>query len=215
MDPPGQHEHLFKLLIIGDSGVGKSCLMLRFTEDTFNEKQLATIGVDFKVKYVTENGKRIKLALWDTAGQERFRTLTSSYYRGAQGIIFVYDVSEPETFENVRQWLHEADSYNKNVVKMLVANKVDLPAHERKVSSRQGEDFALENSMMYIETSAKTKIGIQQAFTELVLKILDSPDLLEGTIPLGQRRPNNNVRLDQARGPGGQMGGGGNMGGCC
>eukprot|EP00392_Amoebophrya_sp_AT5.2_P019287 g20062.t1 len=184
MDP--SHEHLFKLLIIGDSGVGKSCLMLRFCDDTFNEKQLATIGVDFKVKYVTEQGKRIKLALWDTAGQERFRTLTSSYYRGAQGIIFVYDCTEPETFENIRQWIHEADSYNKQVVKMLVANKVDLKS-ERKVSVQQGEDFAIEQSMLYIETSAKTKLGIQQAFQELVLKILDSPDLLEGTVPLGQR----------------------------
>merc|ERR1712061_254887 len=181
------HDHLFKLLIIGDSGVGKSCLMLRFTEDTFNEKQLATIGVDFKVKYVTEKGKRIKLALWDTAGQERFRTLTSSYYRGAQGIVFVYDVAEAETFENIRQWIREADSYNKNVVKMLVANKVDLPAHQRKVSTQQGEDFAVENSMMYIETSAKTKIGIQQAFEEVVLKILDSPDLLELSAPLGNK----------------------------
>lgn len=191
MDP--RHDHLFKLLIIGDSGVGKSCLMLRFTEDTFNEKQLATIGVDFKVKYVTENGKRIKLALWDTAGQERFRTLTSSYYRGAQGIIFVYDVCEPETFENVRQWIREADSYNKNVVKMLVANKVDLP--DRKVSTQQGEDFAIEQSMMYIETSAKTKVGIQQAFDEVVLKILDSPDLLDGTVPLGSRAQQQRVNL--------------------
>lgn len=186
VDP--SHDHLFKLLIIGDSGVGKSCLMLRFTEDSFNEKQLATIGVDFKVKYVNENGKRIKLALWDTAGQERFRTLTSSYYRGAQGIIFVYDVSEPETFENIRQWIAEADSYNKNVIKMLVANKIDLPSHQRKVSTQQGEDFAIEMSMLFIECSAKTREGIQHAFQELVLKILDTPALVDASVPLGNRK---------------------------
>lgn len=186
--------------------------MLRFTEDTFNEKQLATIGVDFKVKYMTEKGKRIKLALWDTAGQERFRTLTSSYYRGAQGIIFVYDVSEPETFENVRQWIREADSYNRSVVKMLVANKVDLPGHQRKVSLQQGEEFAVEQSMMYIETSAKTKIGIQQAFEEVVLKILDSPDLLDGTIPLGTRASGGTQRVQLGAGGGGQTG---DRTGCC
>ncbi|KAF4739413.1 hypothetical protein FOZ63_031354, partial [Perkinsus olseni] len=106
MDPPN-YDHLFKLLIIGDSGVGKSCLLLRFCDDEFNEKQLATIGVDFKVKYLSLMGKRLKLAIWDTAGQERFRTLTSSYYRGAQGIVLVYDVASRESFENLEYWLEE------------------------------------------------------------------------------------------------------------
>lgn len=109
---PGLYDHLLKILIIGDTGVGKSCLMLRFTDDLFNEKQLATIGVDFKVKYVQERGlggaaKAVKLALWDTAGQERFRTLTASYYRNAQGIVVVYDVSNKDTFRNIKQWLQE------------------------------------------------------------------------------------------------------------
>merc|ERR1719277_56930 len=111
------YDHLFKICIIGQSGVGKTSILRRFIDDEFEDKQMSTIGVDFKVKYVDIGGKKVKLAFWDTAGQERFKTLTSSYYRGAQGIIFVYDVSEPETFENVRQWIQEADSYNKNVVK--------------------------------------------------------------------------------------------------
>lgn len=104
---PGLYDHLLKILIIGDTGVGKSCLMLRFTDDLFNEKQLATIGVDFKVKYVSIGAKKLKLALWDTAGQERFRTLTASYYRNAQGIIVTYDVSNADTFRNIKQWLQE------------------------------------------------------------------------------------------------------------
>lgn len=182
----GMYDHLFKILIIGDSGVGKSCLMLRFTDDTFNEKQLATIGVDFKVKYMKEQGKKLKLAVWDTAGQERFRTLTSSYYRGAQGVILVYDVTQRETFDNLRHWLDEVRTHstNENAIKMLVANKVDL-VNDQMVSRAEGEEFAVQNSMMFIETSAKTKIGVRQAFEEVVFKILDTPNLLDGTAPLG------------------------------
>lgn len=182
----GAYDHLFKVLIIGDSGVGKSCLMFRFTDDTFDEKQLATIGVDFKVKFMREQGKRLKLAVWDTAGQERFRTLTSSYYRGAQGIVLVYDVTSEETFRNIRQWLAEVaqHSTHESAIKMLVANKVDL-AEDRVISREQGEDFAIEHSMLYIETNAKTKHQVNQAFNELVLKIIETPELLEGTAPLG------------------------------
>lgn len=181
----GMYDHLFKILIIGDSGVGKSCLMLRFTDDTFNERQLATIGVDFKVKYLKENGKRLKLAVWDTAGQERFRTLTASYYRGAQGIILVYDCTQPQTFDNIKPWLQEVATHSTHeaAVKLLVANKVDLEG-QRQVTTQQGEEFALEHGMIYIETSAKTKLKVQEAFGELVLKIMETPELLEGTAPL-------------------------------
>lgn len=204
--PEGVYDHLFKILIIGDSGVGKSCLMLRFCDDTFNEKQLATIGVDFKVKYLVEGGKRLKLAVWDTAGQERFRTLTSSYYRGAQGIILVYDVTQRETFTNLRNWLDEVRQHSShdNAIKMLIANKVDLPNQE--VQRSEGEEFALQHSMLFIETSAKTKKGVEQAFDEVVLKILDTPSLLEGTAPLGARQGgaqnNNNVTIGGNQGQG-------------
>ncbi|KAF4690342.1 Ras- protein Rab-18 [Perkinsus olseni] len=211
MDPPN-YDHLFKLLIIGDSGVGKSCLLLRFCDDEFNEKQLATIGVDFKVKYLSLMGKRLKLAIWDTAGQERFRTLTSSYYRGAQaapvvevesrtmnsiltaqlvisssGIVLVYDVASRESFENLEYWLEEVRKYatNRNSVKMLVANKVDEGG---VVTRHEGEDFAIRHSMLFIESSAKLKVGVKEIFQQLVLKILDTPDLLENTTPLGATR---------------------------
>ena len=125
-------DYLFKLLLIGDSGVGKSCLLLRFADDTYTESYISTIGVDFKIRTIELDGKTIKLQIWDTAGQERFRTITSSYYRGAHGIIVVYDCTDQETFNNVKQWLEEIDRYAcDNVNKLLVGNKCDL--HTKKV----------------------------------------------------------------------------------
>ncbi|KAG0454929.1 hypothetical protein HPP92_023851 [Vanilla planifolia] len=116
-----EYDYLFKLLLIGDSGVGKSCLLLRFADDSYLESYISTIGVDFKIRTVEQDGKTIKLQIWDTAGQERFRTITSSYYRGAHGIIVVYDVTEQESFNNVKQWLSEIDRYaTENVNKLLV-----------------------------------------------------------------------------------------------
>jgi len=154
---------------------------LSFTSEEFRDDQKSTIGVDLKLKLMEAKGKSLKLTIWDTAGQERFRTLTSAYYRGAQGIILVFDVSRAETFKNVQEWLKEVDIYSthEDAVKMLVANKIDKE-DERVVTREQGRQFAKENSMLYIETSAKTQQGIQQAFEELVMKILDYPSLLDG-----------------------------------
>ncbi|XP_044460017.1 ras-related protein RABC1 [Triticum aestivum] len=172
-------DYLFKLLLIGDSGVGKSSLLLRFTSDSFEDLS-PTIGVDFKVKMVNIAGKKLKLAVWDTAGQERFRTLTSSYYRGAQGIIMVYDVTRRETFTNLSDiWAKEIDLYstNQDCIKMLVGNKVDKES-ERAVTKKEGIDFAREYGCLFLECSAKTKVNVEQCFEELVLKILDTPSLL-------------------------------------
>eukprot|EP01083_Nonionella_stella_P075665 205778_1 len=178
-----QYDHMLKLLLIGDSGVGKTCLLLSFVADEFADGSKATIGVDLKVKTVELGGKILKLTIWDTAGQERFRTLTSAYYRGAQGVILVYDVSVRETFDHVQNWMKEANTYSTKdkMVTMLVANKKDLPDHA--VSSSEGRDFARRNNLLFIETSAKTKLGVQQAFEELVLKILQEPSLLENEAP--------------------------------
>ena len=122
-------DYLFKLLLIGDSGVGKSCLLLRFADDTYTESYISTIGVDFKIRTIELDKKTIKLQIWDTAGQERFRTITSSYYRGAHGIIVVYDCTDQDSFNNVKQWLEEIDRYAcDNVNKLLVGNKCDLTA---------------------------------------------------------------------------------------
>ncbi|EEF42041.1 ras-related protein RABC1 [Ricinus communis] len=172
-------EYLFKLLLIGDSGVGKSSLLLSFTSNTFDDLS-PTIGVDFKVQYVTIGGKKLKLAIWDTAGQERFRTLTSSYYRGAQGIIMVYDVTRRDTFTNLSDiWAKEIDLYstNQDCIKMLVGNKVDKES-ERVVSKKEGIDFARQYGCLFIECSAKTRANVEQCFEELVLKILETPSLL-------------------------------------
>jgi Ras-related protein Rab-1A len=184
-------------LLIGDSGVGKSCLLLRFADDTYTESYISTIGVDFvsKIKLVCRNayrrpvlltviivfvqkirtveldGKTIKLQIWDTAGQERFRTITSSYYRGAHGIIVVYDVTDAESFNNVKQWLHEIDRYaSENVNKLLVGNKCDL-ASKRAVTFEQGKDFAESIGIEFLETSAKNATNVEKAFMTMSSQI--------------------------------------------
>jgi Ras-related protein Rab-18 len=128
--------------------------------------------------------KRVKLTVWDTAGQERFRTLTSSYYRGAQGVIMVYDVTRRDSFENLDTWLKEIKLYSPNsgegVVKLLVGNKIDL---ERRVPREEAEAWARSNGMLFLEASAKTRTGIRQCFMEVVQKILEDPDLLMNTVP--------------------------------
>lgn len=174
-----EFDYLFKLLMIGDSGVGKSSLLLSFTSNTFEDLS-PTIGVDFKVKMVSLGGKSLKLAIWDTAGQERFRTLTSSYYRGAQGVIMVYDVTRRDTFTNLSDiWAKEIDLYstNQDCIKMLVGNKVDKES-ERVVTRKEAINFAREYGCLFLECSAKTRVNVEQCFEELVLKILDTPSLL-------------------------------------
>ena len=166
-----EYDYLFKLLLIGDSGVGKSCLLLRFADDTYTESYISTIGVDFKIRTVELDGKTIKLQIWDTAGQERFRTITSSYYRGAHGIIVVYDVTDAESFNNVKQWLHEIDRYaSENVNKLLVGNKSDLTS-KRAVTAEQGKEFADSLGIEFLETSAKNATNVEKAFMTMASQI--------------------------------------------
>jgi len=166
-----QQDLLFKLLMVGDAGVGKSSLLLRFADDMFSGQYISTIGVDFKIKSLEIDGKPVTLQIWDTAGQERFRTITSSYYRGAHGIIMVYDVSDKITFTNVKLWLDEIDRYAlKSVTKMLVANKSDLA---RAVDVQEAKAFADSKGMIYMETSAKTAANVNESFYALSKQIKD------------------------------------------
>ncbi|KAJ1927359.1 hypothetical protein IWQ60_002991 [Tieghemiomyces parasiticus] len=190
----------FKLLLIGDSNVGKSNILLRFTDDTFlpPEEASATIGVDFKVKLVDIDDERYKLTIWDTAGQERFRTLTSSYYRGAQGIILVYDVSRRETFEHLDRWLNELNTYcsAQDVVKIIIGNKVDKES-ERAVSVQEGAEYARKVQSLFIECSAKTSVGVHEAMDELVREIVNTPSLWQKQ---NTRPAAGNVRIQNSEG---------------
>jgi Ras-related protein Rab-1A len=166
-----EYDYLFKLLLIGDSGVGKSCLLLRFADDTYTESYISTIGVDFKIRTIELDGKTIKLQIWDTAGQERFRTITSSYYRGAHGIIVVYDVTDQESFNNVKQWLQEIDRYAcENVNKLLVGNKCDL-TNKKVVDYISAKEYADQLGIPFLETSAKNATNVEQAFMTMAAEI--------------------------------------------
>lgn len=126
------YDYLIKLLLIGDSGVGKSCLLLRFSDDSFTTSFITTIGIDFKIRTIELDGKRIKLQIWDTAGQERFRTITTAYYRGAMGILLVYDVTDESSFNNIRNWIRNIEQHaSDNVNKILVGNKADMDESKR------------------------------------------------------------------------------------
>lgn len=169
-----EYDYLFKLLLIGNSGVGKSCLLLRFSDDTYTNDYISTIGVDFKIKTVELDGKTVKLQIWDTAGQERFRTITSSYYRGSHGIIIVYDVTDQESFNGVKMWLQEIDRYaTSTVLKLLVGNKCDLQ-DKRVVEYDVAKEFAESNNMPFLETSALDATNVEEAFLTMARQIKES-----------------------------------------
>jgi len=165
-------DYLFKYLVIGNSGIGKSCLLIRFTDDTFSDSYVTTIGVDFKIKTLDIDGKSCKLQIWDTAGQERFRNIISSYYRGAQGIMLVYDITDLESFQNLNSWLIEIEkNAAKNVYKILIGNKCDME-NERKVTYEQGKDFAEQYGMKFFETSAKNSTNVNEAFITMTKEVM-------------------------------------------
>ncbi|CAD8161945.1 unnamed protein product [Paramecium pentaurelia] len=164
-------DYLFKVLLIGNSGVGKSCMLMRFSENQFTNHFYNTIGVDFKIKVFQIDKSTVKLQIWDTAGQDRFRTITSSYYRGAQGIIIVFDVTDRESFNQIRQWMQEIDKFAaESVNKILVGNKID--SSQRRVSTDEAEVLAKQYNISYIETSAKTNINIENCFSLITRQII-------------------------------------------
>ncbi|MCJ1285352.1 hypothetical protein MMC26_004692 [Xylographa opegraphella] len=197
------YDYLFKLLLIGDSGVGKSCLLLRFADDTYTESYISTIGVDFKIRTIELDGKTVKLQIWDTAGQERFRTITSSYYRGAHGICVVYDVTDMDSFNNVKQWLQEIDRYaTEGVNKLLVGNKSDM-SDKKVVEYTVAKEFADSLGIPFLETSAKNASNVEQAFLTMARQIKER---------MGTTTVNNKPTVQVGQGQGVQSGSGG---GCC
>ena len=167
------HDYLFKLLLIGDSGTGKSSLIMRFADDSFNASFISTIGVDFKIKTVDVGGSKIKMQIWDTAGQERFRTIVSSYYRGAHGIIVVYDVTDRQSFSKIQHWLKEIENYGtESVCKLLVGNKCDLN-DKRVVDFASAKAFADELGIPIMEASARSKINVEEIFFTMSRQILE------------------------------------------
>jgi len=166
------YDYLFKLVLIGDTGVGKSCLLLRFADDAFTESYISTIGVDFRFRTVKIENKTFKLQIWDTAGQERFRTITSAYYRGADGIIMVYDVTDRESFEHIQDWLNEVNRYaTEGTCKLLIGNKSDKE-DQRTVTKEEGETYAQELQMPFLETSAKSASNVEAAFLAMAQQLI-------------------------------------------
>ena len=162
-----------KLLMVGDSGVGKSCLLLRFVDDKFNPSFITTIGIDFKIKTIDQDGRKIKLQIWDTAGQERFRTITTAYYRGAMGIIIVYDVTDHNTFDRVETWYKTVQQHAKDDAQVIiVGNKCD-EEDSRMVSTQEGEELANRLNVPFIEASAKNGLNVSEVFYKLSKLILE------------------------------------------
>ncbi|KAL3506548.1 hypothetical protein ACH5RR_031930 [Cinchona calisaya] len=168
-DEESREEYLFKIVIIGDSAVGKSNLLSRYARNEFNPHSKATIGVEFQTRSLEIDGKEVKAQIWDTAGQERFRAVTSAYYRGAFGALLVYDISRKDTFQNVAKWLEELNAHADTIVtRMLVGNKCDLESI-REVSVEEGKSLAEEQEFFFIETSALDSTNVKQAF-EIVIR---------------------------------------------
>ena len=169
----GTYDHLIKLLILGDSAVGKTCLLLRYTDNNFTSNHLATIGIDFKLKNIEFKDKRLKLQIWDTAGQERFRTITRTYYKDAMGVILAYDCTNQRSFDNTREWVQQIKLHSKDQVAMvLIGNKSDCP--DKKVSAEQGQQLAEELGVGFFETSAKERINVDETFAYVLERILSS-----------------------------------------
>ncbi|KAJ8343013.1 hypothetical protein SKAU_G00329410 [Synaphobranchus kaupii] len=166
------YDYLFKIVLIGNAGVGKTCLVRRFTQGLFPPGQGATIGVDFMIKTLEIKGQKIKLQIWDTAGQERFKSITQSYYRSANALILTYDITCEDSFRCLPEWLREIERYASNtVVTVLVGNKIDL-LEKREVSRQRAEEFADAWRMCYLETSAKESDNVEKLFFDLACELI-------------------------------------------
>eukprot|EP00047_Mylnosiga_fluctuans_P020496 m.92984 g.92984 ORF g.92984 m.92984 type:complete len:219 (+) comp8526_c0_seq3:181-837(+) len=189
------YAYLFKYIIIGDSAVGKSCLLLQFTDKRFQPVHDLTIGVEFGARMITIDGKQIKLQVWDTAGQESFRSITRSYYRGAAGALLVYDITRRETFDHLATWLEDARKNSGNSMSIiLVGNKLDLES-KRVVTREEGEQFAAANGLIFLETSAKTAANVEEAFINTAKQIYER--IQQGQLDI--RSDSSGIKIGQAQ----------------
>lgn len=200
------YDHLFKLVLIGDTGVGKSCILLRFADDSFTESYMSTIGVDFRFRTLKIGKKTVKLQIWDTAGQERFRTITSAYYRGADGIIMVYDITNEESFNHVNEWLNEVNRYAaEGTVKILVGNKCDKP--NRVIPTEKGQAYADGLGIPFLETSAKESKNVEESFLTIANALMELKTKKSSAPSTGRASLVDNKANSKS--------GGGGGGGCC
>ncbi|CAM6127153.1 unnamed protein product [Calypogeia fissa] len=184
------YDYLFKVVLIGDSGVGKSNILSRFTRNEFSLESKSTIGVEFATRSINVDNKLIKAQIWDTAGQERYRAITSAYYRGAMGALLVYDITRHITFENIERWLKELkDHTDANIVVMLVGNKSDL-RHLRAVSAEDGQAFSEKEGLFFMETSALVATNVENAFKQILTQIYSV--VSKKALDVGEDQPNGN-----------------------
>ncbi|XP_017346709.1 ras-related protein Rab-3A [Ictalurus punctatus] len=183
-------DYMFKILIIGNSSVGKTSFLFRYADDSFTPAFVSTVGIDFKVKTIYRNDKRIKLQIWDTAGQERYRTITTAYYRGAMGFILMYDITNEESFSAVQDWSTQIKTYSwENAQVLLVGNKCDLE-EERVITLDRGRELSQQLGLGFLEASAKANVNVKQTFECLVdvicERMKESPDTLtNSSVPQG------------------------------
>ena len=193
---------MFKVVIIGNTHVGKTSLMLRYADDTFRTKHISTIGVDFKIVNVKIGETTVKLQIWDTAGQDRFRTISSTYYRGAHGAIVVYDVTSSQSFYNVEHWINDMNAYNQNVYKILVGNKDDDPngtSVSKIIETKEAQTLAKQLNVNSFETSAKENINVKEVFEDMAHELLKRYNLRKEHLTMKKDQSQQTIKLTKQK----------------
>jgi len=190
-DENKEFDYLFRYIIVGDVNVGKSCIMLQFSEHQFREEHELTIGVEFSIKILEINNKNIKIQIWDTAGEEAFQSVTKNYYRNAVGALIVYDITKKSSFEHLKNWIENVrECSTKNIKIILIGNKTDLE-EKREVSYQEGLEFAKKYDLIFFETSAKNFININESFYKLTEDIFKNVEIIEE-----EEKKKNNIKFD-------------------
>ena len=186
-----------KILILGDSAVGKTCLLLKYIDGFFPETYISTIGVEYKIKPINKNNTKITLEIWDTCGQERYKSLSKSFMKGADGIIFQYDISDKKTVEHIKNWITESENENTGFKKIIVGNKIDLPEESRQVKKETMEKFCNEKQLKGIEVSAKSGENVENAFnmlTELIIENMTKEEIIN---KYGKNKKEGNINISK------------------